>query len=103
MQFEWTEPESATNRAPVQGYLVYEVKSGGGVEILNPDSDDPGTDPDPVDALTYLHDPDPALVPGQLYTYYVRATSVEGTSSPSASDFVPKFRSTRSCRSPFRT
>ena len=86
VQFEWTEPASDPDRAPVQGYLVYEVTPpGDGVEILNPDGADADTDPDPVDTLTYLHDPDPALVPGQLYTYYVRATSAEGTSSPSAS------------------
>ena len=88
VQFEWTEPASDPDRAPVEGYLVYEVTSGGGVAILNPDGDDADMDPDPVDALTYLHDPDPALVPRQLYTYYVRATSAEGTSSPSASASV---------------
>ena len=81
VQFNWTEPERAANRAPVQGYLVYEVQSGGGVRILNPDSD-------PVDALTYLHSPAPPLAPRQRYTYYVRATSEEGTSPPSASDSV---------------
>ena len=88
VQFEWTEPATDPDRAPVQGYLVYEVTSGGGVAILNPDGDDADMDPDPVDALTYLHAPAPALVPGQLYTYYVRATSAEGTSSPSASASV---------------
>ena len=87
VQFEWTEPASDPNRAPVEGYLVYEVKPGGGVEVLNPESD-ANSEPDPVDALTYLHDPTPPLVPGQRYTYYVRATSAEGTSPPSASDFV---------------
>ena len=85
VQFEWTEPASDPDRAPVEGYLVYEVMSGGGVAILNTDAD---MDSDPVDVLTYLHAPDPALVPGQLYTYYVRATSAEGTSSPSASASV---------------
>ena len=79
VQFEWTAPAFDPNRAPVQGYLVYEVRPGGGVKILNPGG---------TDALTYLHDPSPALVPGQRYTYYVRATSAEGTSPPSASAFV---------------
>ena len=88
VQFEWTVPSPAGNRAPVEGYLVYEVRPGLSPRILNPDSNDAGPDPDPVDALTYLHDPDPPLVPGQLYTYYVRATSAEGTSPPSASDNV---------------
>ena len=88
VQFEWTEPAFDPNRATVEGYLVYEVKPDGGVEILNPDGDDTGTEPDPVDALTYLHDPDPALEPGQRYTYYVRATSAAGTSRPSVSAFV---------------
>ena len=81
VQFEWTAPIPESNRAPVEGYLVYEVVSGVTPRILNPG----GT---PVDALTYLHDPAPPLVPGQRYTYYVRATSAEGTSPPSASDFV---------------
>ena len=88
VQFEWTEPAFDLNRAEVQGYLVYEVTPGGGAKMLNPDGDDAGLDPDPVNALTYLHDPDPVLVPGQRYTYYVRATSAAGTSPPSASDFV---------------
>ena len=81
VQFEWTEPAFDPNRAPVTGYLVYEVKPDGGVEILNPGDN-------PVDALTYLHDPSPALVPEQRYTYYVRATSAAGTSSPSVSASV---------------
>ena len=92
VQFEWEEPVTAPNRAPVTGYLVYEVTAGLTPRILNPDSEGPDgdsdTDPDPIDALTYLHDPDPALVPGQLYTYYVRATSDEGASPPSASGSV---------------
>ena len=88
VQFEWTAPAFDPARDPVQGYLVYEVKPGGGFAILNPDGDDAGTEPDPVDALTYLHRPDPALEPGQRYTYYVRATSAAGTSPPSASASV---------------
>ena len=87
VQFNWTEPERAANRAPVEGYLVYEVQSGGGVRILNLDSDS-DSDSDPVDALTYLHSPASPLAPGQRYTYFVRATSAVGTSPPSASDFV---------------
>ena len=81
VQFEWTAPAFDPNRAPVTGYLVYEVTRNGGVEILNPDDN-------PVNALTYLHDPDPALVPEQLYTYYVRATSAAGPSLPSVSASV---------------
>ena len=33
--------------------------------------------PDPVDALTYLHSPASPLVPGQRYTYFVRARSIK--------------------------
>ena len=80
VQFEWTEPSPAANRAPVQGYLVYEVVSGATPRILNPGGN-------PVDALTYLHDPSPPLIPGRRYTYFVRATSAVGTSPPSVSDF----------------
>ena len=80
VQFEWTEPMPAGNRAPVEGYLVYEVVSGATPRILNPGET-------PVDALTYLHDPSPPLVPGRRYTYFVRATSTVGTSSPSVSAF----------------
>ena len=63
VQFTWTEPERAARAGPVQGYLVYEVRSGGGVRILNLDSMTIGSLPDPVDALTYLHSPAPPSHP----------------------------------------
>ena len=79
VQFEWAEPEPGTNRIPVQDYLVYEVRLGGGVCPLNSDSTDPCPDPNPdyVEALTYLYSSASPLVPGQRYTYFVRARSIK--------------------------
>ena len=82
VQFDWTEPERAANRASVQGYLVYEVRSGGGACILNLDSGgnivcESDRVPELVEELTYLHSPKTPLAPGQRYTYFVRARSIE--------------------------
>ena len=78
VQFVWTAPESAANRIPVKDYLVYEVRPGGGVCPLNSDSTaDCPAEPDYVEVLTYLYSPASDLVPGQRYTYFVRARSVE--------------------------
>ena len=102
VQFVWMEPEPAANRIPVKDYLVYEVRPGGGVCPLNSGStaNCPDPNPDEVEALTYLYSPASPLVPGQRYTYFVRARSIEVPdpdnpgmqinlmSPPSATDFV---------------
>ena len=79
VQFEWTAPKSADNRIPVKDYLVYEVQLGGGVCPLKSGSteDCAERDPDFVEALTYLYSSASPLVPGQRYTYFVRARSIE--------------------------
>ena len=70
----WTAPIPSADRAPITGYEVYLVSSGGLARRLGD-----------TQSLSYLH---PGLLPGTRYVFHVYALSDLGASLASASAFV---------------